>query len=167
MKNRAVGQLGDLQSIMDDLERAIDLCDRLDAPDLDDLVASALWEAAVLAYGRCFNNGKTSQGKGPRRKVPNDVLSGRPPELIEIHRRVTNEYRGEHVGHRVGPGEQLVFEAVRKAPNSPVVGLNSLSVRMTRPDDHADLRRVAEDLLGRLRPVFHRERDALIHSLNE
>jgi hypothetical protein len=164
---RDAGDLGDLSSIINDLERVVALCDRLDAGDLDDLASSAVWEAAVVAYGRCVLRGKTSQGKGERRKIPSDVLAARSPALLAQHQKVKAEYRGEHVGHRVGPGEQMLIEAIREAEGQPAIGVHVTTVRLMRPTDHGDLRALAEDLLSRLRPLFDRERDALVRKLNQ
>ena len=138
-----------------------------DAGDLDDLASSAVWEAAVVAYGRCVLRGKTSQGKGERRKIPSDVLAARSPALLAQHQKVKAEYRGEHVGHRVGPGEQMLIEAIREAEGQPAIGVHVTTVRLMRPTDHGDLRALAEDLLSRLRPLFDRERDALVRKLNQ
>src|SRR5687768_11699826 len=54
VKSRAAANLGDLWSVIADLERAVQLCERLDVEQEDQLAVSALWEAAVIAYGRCF-----------------------------------------------------------------------------------------------------------------
>lgn len=164
---RDAGDLGDLSSIVDDLERVVALCERLDVGDLDDLVGSAVWEAAVVAYGRCVLRGRTSHGKGERRKIPNEVLAARSPELLAQHEKVKAQYRGEHVGHRVGPGEQVLIQAIREAPGQPAIGVHFLTARLSRPTDHGELRALAEDLLSRLRPLFDRERDGLIRKINQ
>lgn len=53
----------------------------------------ALWEAAVVAYGRCWNSGR-------RAKLPPELLADLSPEQRALHSHVLG-VRNKHVAHRV------------------------------------------------------------------
>lgn len=53
----------------------------------------ALWEQAVIGYGRCFNTGS-------REKLPADLLDTMSPAEVDTHRE-TLAWRNKHVAHRV------------------------------------------------------------------
>jgi hypothetical protein len=104
--------------------------------------------------------------QGPRRRIPQDILQRRSAELVVEHEKVMKYNRHEHVAHRVGSSEDVASDALREDPDGPVFGLQVLVARMLLPEDHIDLRRLAEDLLACLQPVLQAEQDALLGKLS-
>jgi len=78
-------------------------CVRLQTEELDTQLRHALWEGAVMAYGRCFRGGAPGIKTRPRQArepVPADVLS----ELTfgqQVTHRTILDFRDKFVGHRV------------------------------------------------------------------
>lgn len=162
VRSREAFLLADLYSLIEDLKRCLELCRRLDAQDLDPLVSSAAWEAAVMAYARCFKNGVSARGKGQRRRIPAEVLQARTPVLVQAHQKIIKQHRDEHIAHRVGGDEGVVVQALREEATGPVVGLHIWGIRMMRPENPRELGSLAEDLLSRLQPIYAAEGEALL-----
>lgn len=95
--------LADLWTMRTDLKITRANCVRLRVEELDAQLRHALWEGAVIAYGRCFKGGAPGVKTRPRQareRVPIDILSE-----LTLAQRVTHEtllhIRDKFVGHRV------------------------------------------------------------------
>jgi len=158
----------DLVSMIDDLGRVIQTSDALSAyaEEENAVVEAALWESAVITYGRCFTSGKSAIGKRSRRKMPTEALDTLSPELREAHEQVM-ELRNRHVGHRVGEAGAVRVVAVHEYIGGPPLGVGCLRVHMILPDNHVDLPRLAHSLLSYLQPLADREADAVLGRLQQ
>lgn len=65
-----------------------------------ELTARALWEAALVAYARCFHRGK-------RRWLNESIFEGQDEDMLVWHRYFKNT-RDKHVAHSVNPFESYV-----------------------------------------------------------
>ncbi|MGO2747757.1 hypothetical protein, partial [Microbacterium sp.] len=72
----------------------------------DSDMRSALYESALIAYGRCFGNGRSAQGSSRRRTIA-DHAQQLPHSLREKHDKLI-ALRNRHVGHRVDHTESFV-----------------------------------------------------------
>ncbi len=154
-------EYADLVSMISDLERVIELSHALRRQVAQDKVtASALWESAVIAYGRCFTNGRSALGKRHRRKMPSEALKVFGPDLRRAHDEVM-ELRNQHVGHRVGEASAVRVIAFHEYVGGPPVGVGHLQLHMVLPDSHVELPKLAHSLLGYLKPLAERELQAL------
>ncbi len=153
----------DLVTLIGDLERVIDATHAIRRYMAEDntLVASALWESAVITYGRCFTTGKSALGKRPRRKMPPEALDVLGPDLRKAHEDVV-EMRNRHVGHRVGDTSGVRVVAFHEYVGGPPVGVGHLFAHLVLPDDHVELPKLAHTLLGYLKPLAEEEGRALI-----
>jgi hypothetical protein len=87
--------LADLASIWADLLLAeMSLHARRELKTASEMfVKRALWEQAVIAYGRCFNTGR-------RRKLPDRLQAQMAGDSPHVHEEVLR-WRNQHVAHRV------------------------------------------------------------------
>jgi len=158
----------DLVSMIGDLSRVTEMSDALSAYAKEDsgVVSAALWESAVITYGRCFTSGKSAIGKRSRRKMPKEALDSLSPELRKAHEQVM-ELRNRHVGHRVGEAGAVRVVAVHEYIGGPPVGIGYLHVHMILPDNHVELPKLAHSLLSYLQPLADREADAVLRRLQQ
>ena len=86
-------------------------------------VQRALWEAALVAYGRCFHKGK-------RHCLNENVFEGQPEAILVWHRYFKNT-RDKHVAHSVNPFEECVTGAhiVDRDTAPRLVGVFNLHVQ--------------------------------------
>lgn len=112
----------DWESMRSDLAHVVKVCDLLaaqsDSPtDEDVMIGRALWESAVISYGRCFTTGKGFQNIAPKRRRTqlNAVLDLLSPEQREVHERVKQE-RDTHIAHRVDDREAGTLAVVLAPP---------------------------------------------------
>lgn len=158
----APGVLADLWSIVEDLKYVAAACQQITAMPPEpsegsgqELLQRALWESAVIAYGRCFTGGKGYLRPGaPRTKIPEDFLGALDADERRMHSEILEE-RNQHVGHRVGLQEQAkVILILNPSPGDrAVAGVAVFGVRLLARtgDDLALVERVATklgDLLG-------------------
>ena len=166
LTGRVASELSDLRSMSLDLDRVVRLCDRFDAIDeADELLASAVREAAVIAYGRCFNTGRPSMGKGPRRRMPTKALDDLAPELRALHDEVLAD-RNQHVGHRVSrDAERITVVALSEPDEDDAYALCIPSLRLMRRAAHTDrLRSLADAVQRGLMSVLNAESEELLRS---
>jgi hypothetical protein len=103
-------ELIDLTSIFQDLGFVVACCDRLldplESSDRDNVLAQALWSAALVAYVRCFGSGK-------RVGLDASFLEqvGLEGEVQAWHRYLRN-MRDKHIAHSVNPFETILVGAV-------------------------------------------------------
>lgn len=105
--------LADLAGIVLDLAFVHEAVLRLKAtskPPEDIIVAQALWNAALVAYARCFTTGK-------RLGLKSSLFDGLDPGAAEAHQYVMN-MRGKHVAHAVNPFDQVRVGVVLSPPGS-------------------------------------------------
>ena len=89
-----------------------------DAPNL--FARRALWEAAVVAYGRTAKHGS--------RQVPTtDLVDEMGPEARDVHDRVIT-WRDKHIAHRQDKRESVSSRAVLDPVSSRIAGIR---VRVT------------------------------------
>ncbi|MDP9419566.1 MAG: hypothetical protein M3P53_05380 [Actinomycetota bacterium] len=167
------GALADVWSILEDLKYVTSACRRIMAlptepPERsgDDLLQRALWESAVIAYGRCFTGGKGYLRPGaPRTKVPEDFLDALDEDERRIHTEVLEE-RNQQVGHRVGLQEQATVILILNPPpgERAVAGVAVFGVRLLARtgDDLALLERVTTKLGERLTGEYQALQQALM-----
>ncbi len=87
------------------------------------LVAEALWSAAVIAYARCFKDGKRKY-----RPQPADIEAlGLEGEVLDFHNLIL-ALRDKHVAHSVNPFEQLAVGAVLSPADAPDRRVEAISV---------------------------------------
>lgn len=128
----------DLISMISDLGQVIEMSHALrrHEGDEDSVVAAALWEAAVVTYGRCFISGRSALGKRSRRRMPSEALDMLGPELRQAHEDVM-EMRNQHVGHRVGETSGVRVIAFHDHVGGPPVAVGQFnctwSCRTTTP----------------------------------
>ncbi len=101
-------RLADLASIFQDLEFALQACERLldviDTEHPDSVLMQSLWTAAVISYVRCFATGK-------RFGLSEETLSNLNGEPIEVHRFYKN-LRDKHIAHSVSPFDEFAVGLV-------------------------------------------------------
>lgn len=114
-------RIADWSSMVQDLTLAAECCERLarfpDEPQEgeDMVVRRALWQAAIISYGRAFTSGKGHQGQ-KREPFPDVVLDTLTAEQRELHDAVRDE-RNQHVGHRVDEREQGLVNVYLTPPD--------------------------------------------------
>lgn len=158
----------DLGSILNDLTRSVRRCELIRSGDYPSDVNEALWEAAIVAYGRSFTLGRDALGRaGQRRQITDRELSVLSPSELEVHRSVRVE-RNRHVGHRDDPvGEAALVlraEGEAEAAGIKAIGL-SLSRRVVTLERVVQLQAVAEKLHATLLEAYDREVEALIDAV--
>lgn len=132
----------------------------------DELLQRALWESAVIAYGRCFVSGKGYLRPGAARtKVPENFLDALDEDERRMHREVLEE-RNQHVGHRVGLQEQAKVILILNPPpgDRAVAGVAVFGVRLLARtgEDLATAERVATKLGERLGAESHALQETLM-----
>lgn len=118
-----IGDYGDLLMIADDLDFAIRALETVipkmpegEGPfDVDDQVAdevTAFWNAAVVAYARCFV-------KGPRIRLRAEQYLADDPEAL-THHQFYYRLRDKYIAHAVFDAERVkVFVGLRPAGEEP------------------------------------------------
>lgn len=115
------GRVADLWSIEQDLRFVADCCAKwleLQTAQVDvSLVERALWEAATIAYGRCFHQGRGNlESQRPRYRIPDDVID-------QLDARTTHEAvmadRNQHIAHRISDHEQVKVTGYLAPPPAP------------------------------------------------
>ncbi len=140
VKGPIAAQIADWSSMVQDLTFTAECCERLAAvsdesqANEDALVRRALWQAAVISYGRVFDkNGKGHYGqkREPFPKVVLDTLT-EPQQELHDDLRLT---RNQHIGHRVDDREQAVVNVYLTPPDQGrgVVNVGALLVSMAAP----------------------------------
>ncbi len=120
LTNPEAHALADTLSLCVDLAFVVEACRRLDEelarpePERDTTVTRALWDAAVVAYGRGFGSGRGFGGT-TRRRVPDAALATLAPAEREVHDELL-QARNQHVAHRVGEGQRAIVVATLAAP---------------------------------------------------
>ena len=117
--------LADIISVLDDLTFVINACERLlhleTDEDADPVVVRALWNAALVAYARCWST-------GVRSGISTDVFDGLEGDPLGLHEYLKS-MRDKHIAHAVNPFEDvaigLVLSPVGQADRS-VVGVGHL-----------------------------------------
>lgn len=114
----AANPLGDLQSLINDLEFVADACDELQTRVPTMTSRRALWEAAVIAYGRCFSSGGSAVvAKQSRTRIPDELLATLSEADQACHRDIV-QLRNQHIGHRVDLRMHKVVVFVTLSPPS-------------------------------------------------
>lgn len=71
---------------------------------VDVFLRRALWEGAIVAYGRCFNTGN-------RQQLTRDLFDGLDPADVALHERF-DQWRDTYVAHRVDRSRESVDAAI-------------------------------------------------------
>jgi hypothetical protein len=158
-----------LISIIDDLSfvvlSATRILKEMEAGELDEdasVVVRGLWSAALVAYKRCFSDGK-------RAFLSEDDVQSLPlkGDVVEWHRFVV-QMRNKHIAHSVNP-----FEEVRVAlfldDDSNVLGAGPLMMKHVSGDQQAvwQLGALASQLLDVIRQRASNQLDALLANARE
>lgn len=119
-------QLGDIASILRDLQTVIEMCKRvvtlLETKNEDHVLIDALWSMSLVRYVRCFTSGKRYGLK------VNELFKDLKGDPIGAHQFYKN-MRDKHVAHSVNPYEQIHVGLVLNPPdseNKEVVGVSIL-----------------------------------------
>ncbi len=141
LRGRLPSRIADVWSICADLDFVAGCCDELlaDPPEDDSaepsVVRRALWEAAVISYGRCFRSGKSPLEAGETRfRIPDSVIDGLGSAALETH-DFTLGARDRHIAHRVNDDEQVEVVAFLAPPPAPraVEGVTAWGVHLVEP----------------------------------
>lgn len=107
VESETAAEIADLISIELDMRNALGYATEYPAHEEEEgTLASALFEAAIITYGRSFRQGKSAQprkgqnGKGAPRLKATAYLDVLPQRLLRMHEELL-ELRDKHVGHRV------------------------------------------------------------------
>lgn len=103
VRTRAAAVLADLWTLRTDLRIVRANCVRLRTEDFDTQLTHALWEAAVIAYGRCFRDGAPgikTRARQARLKIPKEMVEALTVGQQATHDKMLME-RDKYVGHRV------------------------------------------------------------------
>jgi hypothetical protein len=135
-------ELANLASIFEDLQFVLKCCEelvaRLGTPgggDGEDVVAHALWQAALVAYARCFSLGKKRGGLNEQ-DLTETGLQG---EVLEWH-KMLRRLRDHLTSPTVNPRERFVIGAAQDSDgrangvaivSSPLPPVEELAVRQT------------------------------------
>lgn len=160
VRTDAACAVADLGSILEDLARVVERCELIRTGEYGDEINDALWEAAVIAYGRCFTEGRDARGRpGLRRQITSADLRVLDEVEIAVHRSLKVE-RNRHVGHRDDPLGEVAL-TVRLSDGAGATGISafglSLSRRSVTAARAAETSRVARRLLTTLRATFDGE----------
>lgn len=125
-------RLVDLASIQADLEYAAAAMERAHQED-DQLLVTALWRSALIAYRRSFTGGLSLAGPGnARTRVPDEMVANLTDEERSVHdeaRRLADK----HIAHRVGDTEQgMTLAHLALPPDHDVVGIGPFMMTMVR-----------------------------------
>lgn len=126
--------LVDAASIVVDLRHAVEMCEallhRMRQPSgtRNSSMEVALWESAIISYGRCFRSGKGSRG-ARRWEVPDDLVDHLDEEMREWHEQACEE-RNRAVAHRVNQREGGTAIALIDVRTRRVVDAHSLMSRV-------------------------------------
>ena len=132
IRTPGASRAADLASIVADLKRVIARCNLIAADTHSDDVNEALWESAVIAYGRCFSSGRATYGEAhQRRRITDEDLVVLDEVDLETHRLMRDE-RNKCVGHRDTGGEFVQALAFGEASNPQVASGVGLSVTARR-----------------------------------
>jgi hypothetical protein len=163
-------KVADLTSIAYDLEFVIAAIDELaEIEDLTDpamnVRISALWQAATIAYRRCFASGKAHGAKKQARlRIPREWVSALGESLDDFHQKLIS-LADQHVAHRVSDAQQalvLVQLAPEGEPRS-VVGVGVVHMSLQLPDQFVALgRRLAVELLAIVQRNIQNGYDAIL-----
>ena len=87
----------------------------------------ACWEAAIVAYGRCFNDGQGAPGR--RRATLHQFVERLSPELQAVHDQVL-ALRDKRIGHHVAEdsGQQITLGLDVEADDPGVLTINNVHV---------------------------------------
>ena len=126
--------LADMDSVRQDLSFVIEFGKRLvslskEGSD-DHVLIRCLWNAALVAYVRCFSTGKRRFG------LKEAMVAGLPGDPVGFHRWLKN-MRDKHVAHAVNPFEEVSIGLVLSQSDKPersVLGVARLSKSWLTPD---------------------------------
>ena len=160
--------LADQQAILADLATVVDLCNRIDAEfareQFDEVLVEALGSAALVAYARCFVQGRRA------RLGPKDVKALRGSSE-EDHAEMMN-IRNKHIAHSVNAHEQPATIALlgsKASGQRAVVGLMHVNLRLPALNGRtvALLRQLATGLQAALLPAAQAEHEAMFEALKQ
>ncbi len=160
--------LGDYQSMVDDLRHVAECCRLLAVPDealVGDIeperaiVIHALWESAVITYGRSFEDGKSADGNA-RTPFPRELIESLTNDQRALHDEIEAE-RDWHVAHRISDATHkarvIVTLPPRGGPPELAVQVRTAtaSVDQLRAAQLAELATLlAESVEEAMRPLF-------------
>lgn len=128
---------------------------------------NALWQAATIAYRRCFARGKAHGGKKQSRfRIPDEWIDSLDGELADYHGKLIN-LADQHVAHRVNDAQQARVLVQLAPPGQPraVVGVGVLYISLQLPDDFITLgRRLAVALLATVQQNLDREYEVILNT---
>lgn len=116
----------DLLFVRECCERLLVLFGSEDATP-DSVLVDALWSTAVIAYARCFKDGRREYRPQPS-ELAALPLEG---EFIEFHELIL-KLRDKHIAHSVNPFEQVVVGAILSAPGASELKVEGVATLMGR-----------------------------------
>lgn len=140
-------ELADLASLFPDLLMAAMAAHHLSDPAIQGgehiFLRRACWEAALVAYGRCFH-----QGRGPSRRsrrTLEDLVETLPADLQLVHSRLLT-LRNKEIGHSVAGSSSQVVSLYRIVERNEI----GVAVASTLYDRHLleNLQRITQTLRG-------------------
>ncbi|MDO8724357.1 MAG: hypothetical protein Q7J31_19310 [Syntrophales bacterium] len=157
-------QLGDIASILMDLQTVVEMCKRiavlLESKNEDHILMDALWSMSLVRYVRCFTSGKRY---GLKMEELFNNLKGDPIGAHQFYKNM----RDKHVAHSVNPYEQMHVGLVLSPPDSEkqeVVGVSILHGTYLCPqiDGVKQLGTLAEVALNHVRNIGKEYQDLVM-----
>ncbi len=160
----AAKRLGDIASILRDLQTVVEMCKRvaalLESKSQDHTLIDALWSMSLVRYVRCFNTGKRYGLK------VDELFKDLKGDPIGAHQFYKN-MRDKHAAHSVNPYEQMHVGLILSPPDSEkqeVVGVSILHGTYLCPqiDGVKQLGALAEVVLHHVRKVDKEYQDLVL-----
>lgn len=160
-------RLADYFGIQRDLESVVALCKRIREHSVqqprDSQLLDALTVAAVIRYGRCFDD-------SARDRIPNEVLDELEPQTRSLHESF-RALRSKHIAHSVNPFEEntVVAEVSDRPDQTAAHGIGVVMAYWASLDQEGAtlLRRLAEHFLELIQPRIVVERERLLQEARE
>lgn len=124
----------------------------------DNLIKRALWEAALVAYARCFHKGK-------RKSLNESVLEGQDEEMLVYH-RYFKDTRDKHIAHSVNPFESFVTGAYLADLDSNPRLTGVFNMEMRRAGEHVSTVQKLERLATYIRENLEKQRQDTVARLH-
>jgi hypothetical protein len=171
--DKAAIALSDFMSIQVDLGHIINACEWLlhhlpNAPEemssVDTTLTRAVWESAVITYGRCFHSGKGHITGLSRTRFPADIM-----RQLSGDQRVTDkavmEERDRHAAHRVNLRQRAQALVALTNPPAPPGVDKVMAVIVHQVVDHdmpERLLQLAIHLAERMKVKIGEQRDLVV-----
>jgi hypothetical protein len=160
-------RLADYFGVERDLESVVAFCKRIcehsGQRPRDSQLLDALTVAAVIRYGRCFDD-------SARDRIPNEVLDELEPQTRSLH-EAFRALRSKHVAHSVNPFEEntVVAEVSDRPDQTEANGIGVVMAYWASLDQEGAtlLQRLAEHFLEMIQSKIVVERERLLQEARE